>query len=83
MKTPTYDVGGFLMTEVTQSVGLPSDSAWILAETIRDNESSRNDLRNRNGETPQACRIVLMITVVIALVNLTSTMLVLKGWLGS
>lgn len=71
------------MCEVTRSACLSSDSVWILAKTIRDDVSSRDDLRNRNGGTPPACRIVLMLIVVRALVNVTSTMLMLKGWLGS
>jgi hypothetical protein len=66
------------MSEVRQSACLSSDSAWILAVTIRGDVSSREDLRLRNGGTPPACRVVVMLIVVMALVNVASTMLMSK-----
>ena len=71
------------MSEVTRSACRSSDSAWISVETIRGDVSSRGDLRLQNGGTPPACRVVVMLIVVIALVNVTSTMLMLEDWLGS
>jgi hypothetical protein len=73
---------GFLMSEVSRSACLSNDSAWILATAIRNDVSSKDDLQNRNGGTPPACRIALMLIIMMALVNVTSTMLMLRGWLG-
>jgi hypothetical protein len=51
------------MREVRRPAFSPNERAWILTTAIRDDVSSREDLRIRNGGTPLAGRIVLMLVL--------------------
>jgi hypothetical protein len=51
------------MREVRRPACIPNESAWILTTAIRDDVSSKDDLRNRNGGTPLAGRIGLMLVL--------------------
>ena len=68
------------MHEVTRSWVLLNGSAWISRASIRDSVNSRDDLRSRSEGTPSAHCIVALFIIVLALVNVTSMVLMLRSW---
>jgi hypothetical protein len=68
------------MREVTESGILFEGIARVSAAPIGDTGDSRGDRRSGDDVPPSANRIVLLLIVILALVNVTSTVLMLRSW---
>ena len=68
------------MHEVTESGALFKSNARVSAAPIWDTVDSRGDRRSGDEVSPSANRIVLLLIVFLALVNVTSTVLMLRSW---
>ncbi len=68
------------MREVARPAALLKDKDRVCAATVGDSVISKEGLRSRDGGTPSTYRLVLWLIIVLAFVNVTSTVLMLASW---
>jgi hypothetical protein len=67
------------MREVRGSAALLRDNNLVSAGSVGDAVESEDDLMRGDEVHPSACRIVLPFIIVLALVNVTATVMMLRG----